>query len=212
MRLREAQSHSSSVVTSTQRTFRKVREVQKQGRGRALCPGGGVLSLALLRTLGMSDVPHLREDKTRDSLPYKGRMWAFKQVPDLRCWCPGNQESLLALLSEGKSAKPGLSPAVTHITSGCGDVKFSTMARRRVLGEIRASPGPLEVVGAGGVVGKDAKCPIRTCGMRWVGEGHQQRKCGTPILMFRDWSFIWRSGAGQDQPNDHLAWHLERFP
>lgn len=165
LRLREAQLHSSSVVASTQRTFRKVREGQKQGR--ALCLGGGVLSLALPRALGMSDVPHLREDKTRDSLPYKGRMWASKEVPDLRCWCPGNQESL----SEGKSVKPGLSPAVTHITSGCGDVEFSTMACRRVLGETRASPGPLEVVGAGGVPGKDAKCPIRTCGMGWVGGG-----------------------------------------
>lgn len=27
----------------------------------------------------MSDVPHLREVKNRDSLPYKGRMWASKE-------------------------------------------------------------------------------------------------------------------------------------
>lgn len=68
----------------------------------------------------MSDVPHLREGKNRDSLPYKGRMWASKEVPDLSS---RNRESLLALLSGGKSAKPGLSLAVTHITSGRGDVE-----------------------------------------------------------------------------------------
>lgn len=68
----------------------------------------------------MSDMPHLREGKTRDSLRYKRRMWASKEVPDLRCWCPGNWESLLALLYEGKSAKPGLSPAVTHIPLDVG--------------------------------------------------------------------------------------------
>lgn len=41
-------------------------------------------------------------------------------MPDLS---PRNRESLLALLSGGKSAKPGLSLSVTHITSGRGDVE-----------------------------------------------------------------------------------------
>lgn len=35
-------------------------------------------------SLGMSGVPHLGGGKTKDSLPYKGRMWAPKEVPDLR--------------------------------------------------------------------------------------------------------------------------------
>lgn len=86
-------------------------------------------------------------------------------------------------------------------------MEFSPVTHRRVLGEARDSPGPLEVVGIGGVAGKDAKCPIRTRGMGGGGS-HQQRKCGTPIFMFGDWSFTRRAGAGQGQPHDHLAWHL----
>lgn len=63
--------------------------------------------------------------------------------------------------------------------SGCGNMKFSTIAHRRVLGETRASRSTLEVVGTGGVAGKDAKCPMRT---RGTGGGHQQRKCGKEHL------------------------------
>lgn len=58
-------------------------------------------------------------------------------------------------------------------------MEFSPITHRRVPGETRVSPGTLEVVGAGGVAGKDAKCPVRTRGR---GGGHQQRKCGKEHL------------------------------
>jgi hypothetical protein len=92
---------------------------------------------------------------------------------------PEDWESLPALLSGGKSANPERSPAVTRGPLDVGTRSSAPSPTEVCLGETRASRSTLEVVGTGGVAGKDAKCPIRTRGR---GGGHQQRKCGKEHL------------------------------
>lgn len=145
-------------------------------------PGRGVFQalLCCLRALGMSDAPQLRRSRTQIPSPTKeeyehprrfltrgegAESWKLGEPPSPTLWRQICQSRAFSNCDE--------------CTSGRGDMKFSSIAHRRVLGETSPSRSTLEVVGTGGVAGKGAKCPIRTAGR---GGGHQQRKCGKEHL------------------------------
>lgn len=129
-------------------------------KGQALCLGGGFPSLALLpKSLGSVRCTPAERKQDSDLLSYPRRCltrgegtesWKLGEPPSPTLWrqiCQSNCDTC---------------------TSGRGDMKFSPVTHRRVLGETSPSRSTLEVVGTGGCGSQRCQMPHQNS---WQGRG-----------------------------------------